>query len=399
MSALARPGEGDSRLRVLVFSRWYLPGFRGGGPVRSLVNLVRALGTEIDFRIVTLDRDHTGGPPYPSVRSGSWQAVEGTEVLYLSQARVSMRRLVREVGTVTPHVIYLYGFFDRVFTQRILLARRAGHLSGIPILLAPQGEFSAGALQLKPLKKAAYIKLARASGLVRDLTWQASTEMERQDILRTMKLERPGDVRVAADLTDDVAYVPGSRQAAPGDGVLRMCFLSRISPKKNLDFALRVLADVKVRVEFTIYGPVEDQVYWARCKAMIDGLPANIRATYGGEVHPVDVRRTLAGHDLFFLPTLGENFGHVIHEALSVGVPVLVSDQTPWRDLEQHGVGWSLPLDAVSEFAQAIETASRTLPHDRDAIAGRAVAFAVERADRPATIRRMHDLFKGLARR
>jgi len=28
----------------------------------------------------------------------------------------------------------------------------------------------------------------------------------------------------------------------------------------------------------------------------------------------------LASHDLFFLPTLGENYGHVIVEALGVGV-------------------------------------------------------------------------------
>ena len=52
----------------------------------------------------------------------------------------------------------------------------------------------------------------------------------------------------------------------------------------------------------------------------------------------------MAANDLFFLPTRGENFGHVIAEALSVGTPVLISDQTPWRKLAAVGLGHDLPL-------------------------------------------------------
>jgi glycosyltransferase involved in cell wall biosynthesis len=62
----------------------------------------------------------------------------------------------------------------------------------------------------------------------------------------------------------------------------------------------------------------------------------------------------LSKHHLFFLPTCGENFGHVILEALLAGCPVLISDQTPWRNLQAKGVGWDLPLDSVTPFQQAI---------------------------------------------
>ena len=59
---------------------------------------------------------------------------------------------------------------------------------------------------------------------------------------------------------------------------------------------------------------------------------------------------------MFFFPTLGENFGHVIHESLAAGTPVLISDQTPWVGLSEKGAGWELPLDNKSAWVNIITT-------------------------------------------
>lgn len=382
------------KLRVLVFSGCYLPGFRAGGPIRSLVNLVKALESDIDFRIVTLDTDVGSAEPYANVRSGEWQAVDGVEVLYLSRAAASMRRLAREIRTTSPQVIYLNGFFEPIFTLRVLLARRMGMIGGVPVLLAPRGDCSPGALAQKPLKKAVFIRLARLVNLHNELTWQASSELEARDIRVMMPHLRDDSVRVAPVLTEACAWTPPSRREP---GALRVCFLARISPMKNLDFALRVLAEVKAPIDFTIHGPIEDPSYWDECRSLIARLPQHIRASYAGEVPPASVRRVIAGHDLFFLPTRGESFGHVIHEALSAGVPVLTSDQTQWNDIETHGAGWSLPLNALSEFRQTLEDASVSLPLQRADVARRAMDYAMKRADRPASIRKTYDLFRGVA--
>ena len=384
--------------RVMVFSRCYLPGFRGGGPVRSLVNLVHALGTELDFRIITRDRDEGASHTYPSVIPGTWQPVGHAQVRYVPPSALSTRWLAREVVAVSPHLIYLNSCFDSTFTLKVLLGRRAGMFPSVPMLLAPQGELSPGALGIKPLKKAAYIRFARWCGLYRGLTWQASNEAEREDILKMMKDVSQEQVRVAADLTEGEETAPPARTPRSASGVLRLCFLSRISPKKNLDFALRVLADVKVPVEFMIYGPIEDSGYWATCQQLMARLPPHIRVQHGGELLPQDVKHTLSGCDLFFFPTRGENFGHVIFEALSAGVPVLISDQTPWADLEAHGAGWSFPLNTPGAFVTAIETASRELPTDRDAAARRAMAYAAWRVDRRAAVKTARDLFRSLIR-
>jgi glycosyltransferase involved in cell wall biosynthesis len=170
--------------------------------------------------------------------------------------------------------------------------------------------------------------------------------------------------------------------------------LSRICPKKNLDFALRILADIKVAVRFSIYGPLEDQAYWLKCQLLIAKLPEHIQVFYKGSVDHRQVVETLARHDLFFLPTLGENFGHVIHEALQAGIPVLLSDKTPWLNLEQKDVGWSLPLNTPSAFVQAIEDAANWDAETRQHISIKALAYADETGNNAQAIEQNLMLFR-----
>jgi glycosyltransferase involved in cell wall biosynthesis len=58
---------------------------------------------------------------------------------------------------------------------------------------------------------------------------------------------------------------------------------------------------------------------------------------------------------LFFLPTRGENFGHVISESLQAGCPVLISDQTPWQGLEEKKAGWVNSLLQPERFQAVLQ--------------------------------------------
>ena len=138
-------------------------------------------------------------------------------------------------------------------------------------------------------------------------------------------------------------------------GQLKAVFLSRLSMKKNLDYALTILKSVRARVSFTIYGVLEDPEYWHHCQAIIAALPPNITVDYKGPLPHEKVVESLQAHEVFLFPTRGENFGHVILEALSAGLPVLISDQTPWRGLTDKGIGWDLPLDEPAGFSRRIE--------------------------------------------
>ncbi|TYL84600.1 glycosyltransferase [Bradyrhizobium cytisi] len=345
-------------MKVLAFNRHYLPGFKAGGPIRSLANMAEALGDEIRFFIGTLDRDLGDAEPYPELDANAWIKMGKAEVRYFEPENISIRAIRALIEEVRPDCIYLNSFFDPVFSLRVLIARRAGLIPRIPLLLAPRGEFSPGALTLKSLRKSAYIKGASMSRLTRDVMWHASTEIEADDISRAMSIGS-SSIAIGSDLaTAPPANVVSAWEPRESGSPFRLCFLSRISPKKNLTGALRAVSLAKARVVFDIYGPKEDETYWEECQKLIDGLPPHVSVAYRGEVAHQDIASVFACYDLFLFPTLGENYGHVIFEAMSVGLPVLTSDQTPWNDLCEAGAGWAIAPDPGS-VAACIDEASR----------------------------------------
>jgi glycosyltransferase involved in cell wall biosynthesis len=336
---------------ILTFMSYYLPGFRAGGPIRTVANMVERLGDEFRFKVVTRDRDIIGGP-YETVEPGRWSGHGGAEVMHLDPARQTMSALT-ELLHSTPHdLLYFNSLFDPALSIRPALLRRLGRVERRPLVIAPRGEFARGALGFKSLRKRLFLAGARLTGLHRDVLWQASTVHEEADVRRSI-----GDgarVHVARDLAP-AASEPPQRKRAKRAGELRALFLSRVSYMKNLEGALGMLEGLRGEVRYDIYGPVDDREYWERCRARVDGLPANVKVEYHGDLPHERVLETMAAHDLFFLPTHGENYGHVIHEALLAGCPVLISDRTPWRELESKGVGWDLPLEEPERFTRTLQ--------------------------------------------
>ncbi|MBC7830110.1 MAG: glycosyltransferase, partial [Chitinophagaceae bacterium] len=136
---------------------------------------------------------------------------------------------------------------------------------------------------------------------------------------------------------------------------LDILFIGRIHPIKGLDILLIALKNVKQKIRLTIVGNPEDIAYRNLCKRLISELPKEIQANFANEVPHQTINQLIKDHHIFCLPTKGENFGHAIFESLAVGRPVLISDQTPWRNLKKYRAGWDLPLNEPAGFTQTIE--------------------------------------------
>ena len=236
--------------------------------------MVEQLGDELDFRIITSDRDAFETGHYPNVTVDGWNTVGKAEVYYASPENRSFGKLARLIDGTDHDVLYLNSFFHPVFTLRPLTAGRLGRIPKRPIVIAPRGEFSAGALAIRWWKKRSYIAFVTMLGLYRGLIWQASSKYEADDIRKAL-----GSMVKRIVVAPDLPAIPGKEvfverfdKRASG-GPLRVCFLSRVTPKKNLDFALRVLAEISIPVEMSVYGVIDDEPYWQRCKDIIKALP------------------------------------------------------------------------------------------------------------------------------
>jgi glycosyltransferase involved in cell wall biosynthesis len=387
------------KLRVLVLLNYYLPGYRAGGPIRTVANLVQALGRDFQFRVVTADRDQGESQPYDGITANQWNRVGNAEVFYLPEGARSLVTLTNLLREAEYDVLYVNSFFSPRFSIFPLLLQRVGLAPSLPVILAPRGEFAQAALTLKSIKKRAYLRASMALGICSAVRWHASTEFEAADIRRAISANASCASVVNVFIARDIAAHPKADPAVPRKAspspALRIIFVSRVSRMKNLDFALRVLQAVRCKVKFDIYGPKEDPQYWAECEDLARQVPPNVEVTYHGALEHNMVRLAMSNADLFFVPSLGENFGHVFAEAFSSGVPVLVSDRTPWRNLERLGIGWDVPLHDVAPFAQTIETVAKMDPIARANMRERCISYSEQQTIDDDSVTLNRELFRG----
>lgn len=379
----------ERTLRVLATSGAFWPGFLAGGPIRAITQLVDTLPSNVSLDLITRDRDHRSDTPYPGL-GGAWHARGRARIYYLNTRRCRQwLSLLKALRAQRYHYLYLNSIWTPVFSLGFLLLFRLRFLRADTLLLAPRGELSQGALSQKAGKKARLLPLLKWTLRQPDVLWHATSTGERDDIQRQF----PGaTVVLVADQTA-LPEAPNLPLSKSGEHI-RLVFLSRISPMKNLQMAIGALSAVKTPVSFDVYGPVEDSAYWAACQEAAHKLPANVTFAYRGVVAPDDVQSVLGGYDAFLLPTLGENFGFVIAESLSSSCPVICSDRTPWTEVLRSGGGFVFDDMSLNQLQTLLAEYCLLSPESRQAARLRAgEAYARYRQD----VREKPHLFSAIA--
>jgi glycosyltransferase involved in cell wall biosynthesis len=334
---------------VLVMADWYLPGYRAGGPIRSVANVAERLEDALDIHIFTTDRDHGCDAPYAGIEVDRWVRRSGHRVYYASPASLRWGGILDVIRAVRPDHLYLNSMFSRYMTVYPLAMRRLG-LIRCPILLAPRGMLMDSAMAGKSARKRIFIFLLRTLGITRGIRFQATNDLEAMDVRRRFG-RGAGVLRF-----DNLPGLPSPPSPPPHKevGHLKVVFVGRSHPIKNLDLLLQAMAGVEAAIELTAIVAREDEAYAARCRELAAALPSQHRVRFLEGVPHDGIGDILGANHVFALPTRGENFGHAIFEALSAGRPVLISDQTPWRGLEALGAGWDLPVDSPEPFRQRL---------------------------------------------
>lgn len=331
--------------KILIFTNHFLPGNRAGGPVTSIANLTKLLNDKFEIIIVTSNKDLGVEIPYENVEYNTKVKYQDFNVVYLSE--INAHTVSEAIKANSPDFIYLNSFFS-TFTQLVLwLTVKEGLKT--PIVLAPRGEMQKNALAIKKVKKNIYLTIYKLLKLYNKVYFHATdiTESDRiQEMFPTQNIS----------ILPNVPKVANNTSLSKSKNELRLIFISRIRDNKNLHTALKVLSASKSNIVFDIYGPLEDEEYWEKCQIQIQALPKNISVAYKGVVSPENITTIMQQYHALLLPTKTENFGHIIVEAMQAGLPPIISDQTPWLNLEENRAGWSLDLGNEEAFLEAVET-------------------------------------------
>lgn len=335
--------------KIFICADYFLPGFKAGGPIQSLTNLIHVLANQFDVYVLTRNHDWGDSILY-ELPVNQWTVNRDCKICYLSENTLRYRVIKEKLGEIKPDFVYLnslYSPFSRYILKLFFLKR-----THIPLILALRGELNEGAIKIKQYKKLPYIWLLRLLGISKIVIWHVTNETEKDKVKAFF-----GDKSQTILLQN----IPKQTQSqwfmrSKKEGEVRFVIVARIDKMKNIDFLINRFIDLKNgKITIDIIGSAKDDSYLQKCTALTKGLPLNVKVNFVGTLSPELIETILPTYHFFILPTLGENFGHAIFESLLEGVPVLISNRTPWMDLEKNHAGWIIPLDTTSIWNEHIQ--------------------------------------------
>ncbi|MGV8815424.1 MAG: glycosyltransferase [Gelidibacter sp.] len=338
------------RQSILITIDWFLPGTKSGGPVRSYANMIDHLGKYHDFFIITRDSDYCSNEVYDSIVSNSWnQLNDYTSVYYFSKENLNKKNLKTLLESTEFDILYINGIYSWFFSIVPLLVSDKKQKT----IVAARGMLNPQAFSVKGFKKKLFLKLAVLFDLYKKVTFHA-TNADEASFIKSI-IGKNSLIHIASNLPRGLN--PNFQQKHEKRNPVRFINVARISIEKGTLVMLRALEHIKYPLVLDLYGPIYDQDYWVKCQNVISQLPDHIRVSYKDVLDSEKIPDVLIDYDFFVLLSEGENFGHAILEALSSGLPVLISDQTPWKALASKWVGWDVDIKNQNNIIEAFNTA------------------------------------------
>ncbi|MEY4330195.1 MAG: hypothetical protein RL609_943 [Bacteroidota bacterium] len=327
--------------RILIFSDWFSPGFKAGGPIRSVSNLVQLLGKRA--WVITSDRDLGDDVPYTGIPRNQWvEQPNGAHVMYCADDATGITVMKKVCRDFIQDAWFMNSMFSVTFTLKPMLWNR--QMAGKnKLILAPRGMLHPEALRIKSLKKQLFLKSMKWLGFFKRVVWQPTSEEEAHHIKKYFGNHCP------VLLMPNIPTFHPFRAQWPKWENKKWVMISRLSPEKGVLEGLQAWYDIPQlkSIELRIIGPQGDQGYSQRILQLIhDHADWNVQ--YAGPMSPEMCCKALQSAHYLYSPTRGENYGHAIAESLLMGVPVVVANTTPWKNLVEKGWGWDFALSDAS---------------------------------------------------
>lgn len=335
--------------KILIFTQWYLPALKAGGPVKSCYDLVNNLKSDFKFFVVTGAYDLGSREKLNISYYDQWiTEEERVQIYYNSKLGYSYKLFKDLLQTINPDLIYLNSFFSFQYTQ---VPIHVNQLFGRKkVIIACRGMVKPSALEIKKTKKNIFINLIKWVGIPKNVFFHATNDIEKIELLKLL-----GNVNYfIADNFPGSAEV-GASPILKEKGVANLIFIGRIHPIKNLHFILEFLHLIRGSILLHVIGAWENRPYLEKCQNLVDFLPSRIQVIFTKEISSAEVIHYINKSHALILPSQGENYGHAIVECLQQARPVLISNQTPWRNLEQFQAGWDLPLSSIDSWAEKVQ--------------------------------------------
>lgn len=358
--------------KIIILTNFFKPGFKAGGPIKSIELICKYLRNDFEILVITSAYDLGSTKVYDNLEIDKIFKTDGYKIIYLSSYSVSC--ILSYIKKFSPNLIYINSIFS---IQNIFIFFLNKFIKLPKIILSPRGEISLNTLKINKYKKKIAIFIFKIFNLFEGIDFHATSKFESKYILKIFPKNK---LTIIPNFTFSFKK---SLKKYKKKNEIKMCFVSRITQKKNLIYAIQILANKKlenIKISFDIWGPIEDKKYWRKCLKQISDLPKNIQVKYMGVFHPTNQVKSLSFYELLFLPTLNENFGHIIYESMQLGIVPLISDNTLWTSIKNYG-GGSFSLQSKDKFVNYLLNFSKLDNKDFSKVSKKMMQYAYSNSD------------------
>lgn len=325
---------------LYIITEYFHPFSDAGGPIRSIENLINILNNRNSLKLITLANNHQGEVLPDTIKSDFFvnEPITNTDIFYSQNSLIGYFKIFKLLYKNRNHTFYINGLFiPRLCLLPALICKN--------IIISPRGMLINDTLGKKAIFKKLYLLLLKQL-ISKKAVWHATDNTEVSDIKRFFG--ENANVQLISNIP--VKPTEAAKKYTKQPGALRLIYYGLIVQKKGLLTLIQTLKSLNYPVSLDIYGSVKDQAYWKLCINELSNNNSLATFNYKGHANPADSQTILANYDALVLLTKGENFGHSIYEALSLGTPVIISDKTPWVFEESASpAGWLVSY-ANNEF-------------------------------------------------
>lgn len=310
-----------------------------GGVAAYLQLLTKGLGELCELHIVTSNSQN----PLP---------IEKAMVHYLPlglrQYKSFKKNYIKLIESIQPDLVHI----NAIWQPQTWWAQKWVQQKGIPVILSPHGMLEPYILARHPLKKKIALALFQHKAIKRANYIHATADSEMVNL-------RKFGVKQEIAVVPNAIETEGINCKEQWNQVQNLLFLSRIHPKKGIEFLVKALYHLKqegIILQLKIAGE-GDELYVNKLKQLVNYFGLESQVSFLGGVYGNKKWQLFKDADLFVLPTYSENFGIVVGEALFCGTPVITTQGTPWKELEENKCGWYIPLK-IEALVQALKDAT-----------------------------------------
>ncbi len=327
---------------ILILCEYYLPGTNAGGIVTSIHNLCSAFSKTYNIFILCKNHDLHSKTLYET-KTNTWIDAFGVKIMYVNDKTIINRKFLFNLFAQFDS-IYCCGYYWKTALRLCSFSRKN---KSVKCIIAVMGSLGKGALKIKRFKKILFYSYVKLFGIFKYITWSCTSNNEVTELLEMFP-------KAKYEIAEDCITLD-NLNPNPKICDKRFVFISRINTIKNLDYAIKILGELKKEIVFDVYGILEDKIYYKKCVDLASTYK-NLHFKYCGELKPTEVVSVFKNYDFFLFPSSHENFGHVIFEALKAGCIPIISSNTPWNELTKNKCGF-----VCEKFNDYMEIVSKLL--------------------------------------